>query len=91
LEGLRFHERFLFLVDFHGHVAGNAIPNTISGHTRQQVFKKNLLYTQGRNEGGKRPPPGAESRWGGQITAGSAEKSQQCYKYIFFYSIHLLP
>ena len=40
------------------------------------------MWEQGRNEEGKGNNfPGAELLWGGQITAGDAEKSQQCHKY----------
>ena len=35
---------------------------------------------------GGRNSPGAESLWGRQITAGGAEKSQQCHKYFLPYS-----
>jgi len=56
----------------------------------------NLQFThvQGRNEGGKgttiTPAPihygGAKSLQGRPITAGGAEKSQQCHKYFLQYS-----
>jgi len=46
------------------------------------LFAITLCYSQGRNEGAKgRNSPGAESLCGRQITAGGAEKSQQCHKY----------
>ena len=50
-----------------------------------------MYYSQGRNEGGHNSL-GANSLWerwitaGGQITAGGAEKSQQCHKYFLQYS-----
>jgi len=42
-------------------------------------------WRQRRNDGGHNSP-GAEALWGHQITAGGAEKSQQCRKYLLQYS-----
>jgi len=45
-------------------------------------------HWQGRNEGGqgRHNSPGANSLWGRWITAGGAEKSQQCHNYFLQYS-----
>jgi len=59
----------------------------MKGAAPREHFKFALCDSQGRNEGGRgHNSPGAESLWGRQMTAGGAEKPQQCHIYIFQYS-----